>query len=402
MKKLFTLLVVIYPILSVYATPISKLSVADLLMSILFPFFLFNFFKVKNKITSTFILVGSFIYYILITLFLQIAIDTDVGILSTLRYALYLFCLILSFRYFDSKLGIKLLQVITLSMSVYVIFQFTTYIVFSITLPWSIPGFEVIDENFVLLKQSEYYLTYYRPTGVFLEPTHFAQYCVVYLIYMLFHNIRNKINLLKALVVTSAIVASGSSLGLIFIVFIWTIWFIRRQMHRFSPLILVCTALLLIIIVESLSNIDYFQNYITRLITDNGINGAAVGYRFNSVSVFFDKEIPIINWLIGFGRSSEDVYYTGIFYFLNANGIIGLLLFILICINAALRGNDFGKWLAITVLMLSIGSEFVCNFGILYYFAFIYSDLKTNITKETAGLKNYHIKHQLKYINDGS
>jgi len=336
------------------------------------PFFLIHFFSKKHKFNKKTAPVLFFIYYISVTLLIQLALHTDVGLLSTIRYVLFLVFLLLAFRYFDFKLGIKTLKITTLLISVYVIIQFLYFFILNRTLPWYIPFLKVMDNSFILKEQSEYYLTFYRPTGIFLEPTHFAQYCVVYLVYLLFSNIKEKIKVVEVLIITAAIIASGSSLGLIFIVFVFTLWFIVKQWNGISPIKLMVTLISVVIAIFMIFKLDYFQNTINRMITENGFNGAAVGYRFDSLSLFIQEDFSLLQWFIGSGRGSEEAYLTGIFYLLYTNGFLGLLLYFLICFSAMKNSDMFGKVMVISTLILSIGSEFVGNFGILFYFSFIY------------------------------
>ncbi|MGE5329460.1 MAG: hypothetical protein ACM3KR_08130 [Deltaproteobacteria bacterium] len=389
MKKLYTILVVMFPILSVYATPIPKLSAADMAMVLLLPIFIVGFLIKKNKIKSKVIPVTVFIFYILLTLLMQIALKENVSVLSTIRYVLYLIFLLLAFEYFIFQYGVKVLKIVTLSVSIYVIIQYLTYSLFSFTLPWCIEGLKVMDESFILMKQSEYYMTFYRPTGIFMEPTHFAQYCVVYLVYLLLYDVKQKLQLFNALLVTAAVIASGSSLGFIFLIIVWGIYYAKKQKYRFTPLKLTAAIFIIFIIASIIFRIDYFQQIVLRVVTDNGFNGEAVGYRFNSISIFQNQDIPIFNRVFGFGRSSSEVYLTGIFYFLYSNGIIGLLLYIWICIDAAIRSKDFGRWLVVIAFILSIGSEFICNFGILFYFSFVYALNKGQILSQQIELVRY-------------
>lgn len=113
---------------------------------------------------------------------------------STLRYSLFLVVVICFQDYFDFEQGIKLLGIITIVVSVYVILQYMSVHMIGRTLPWRIPGLPIMDNNFILKEQTSYYLAFYRPTGVFCEPTHYSQYCLIYPCYLLFaeENINRK------------------------------------------------------------------------------------------------------------------------------------------------------------------------------------------------------------------
>ncbi len=371
MKIIFSLIIVLFPILSVYESFIPMVSMADFLLIVTFPIITVHLLVNKLKIDKILLPIIVFAYYIFITMFIQIGLDYGVGILSTIRYLLYLVFLVYAIKYFDFQFAIKALRITTIGLSFYVFLQFLVFFFFSFTLPWRISLFNVMDYNFVLKEQTEFYLNFYRPTGLFMEPTHFAQYCAVYLIYLLFKNAITKVELIQALLITTAILVSGSSLGLLLIAFVWVIWFIRSQRARFSPLAIILVLAFTMALVL-LFNIEYFNNIVSRVFTSSGFNGTAVGYRFNSLSLFKEQDLSIVQWIIGSGRSTEDAYFTGIFYFLNANGIAGLALYLWLCMSIVLKNRGFIRWFVVSILLLSIGSEFVSNFGILFYFSFVY------------------------------
>ena len=374
MKKIFTIIIVFFPILSVYETFIPRLSYGDAILLLLFPVFIMRlmkngFIKINRSKSIIFI----FLLYLLVTFLIQIMLNTGVEFLSTIRYILYLFYLLISFENFDFEYGIKVIEKLTLIISVYVIIQFATYILFSRTLPWYISASSVIDQNFIIIESRDYYLTFYRPTGVFMEPTHFAQFTVVYLTYILLAQIDKKTEYFKALLVTFAVLASGSSLGLIFLIVVWGLWFILKQKNKFSATKIVLLVIAFALMIPLMFSIEYFENIISRMIVDKSFSGAAVGYRFSSLEYFKTADIPIINWLVGFGRGTEKKYFTGIFYFLANNGIIGLLIYLTIIIDTFIHYSKYGRWLTLIVFILSIGSEFIANFGVLFYLSFVFT-----------------------------
>lgn len=374
MKKIFTLVIVLLPILSIYETFVPNLSYGDAILIILFPIFLSRIIIRKHLILSkqkTPIVV--FLLYIFISFMLQIMLNTGVEVLSTFRYLLYLLYLLIAFDEFDFNYGIKALGKVTIAISVYVIVQFLYFYIFATTLPWYIFGTNVMDYGIIARENSDYYLTFYRPTGLFMEPTHFAQYVVVYLTFLLLFNFQEKPKIVSITIISIALLVSASSLGFIYLLLIWLLWFILKQKYKVSIKSILLTITLVFFLTQVIMSVEYFEKIITRVFVDKSFSGAAVGYRFNSLIFFKETDIPLVNWLIGFGRGTEKSYFTGVFYFLINNGIIGLLIYFWITMNAFFTNRGFFRWLTLIVFVLSIGSEFIANFGILYYYSFIYS-----------------------------
>lgn len=372
MNKVFTFLIIFFPIFSVYSSGFSNISVADLLMIILFPFFYLKVSKLKFNMNLPFFIIIIFILYLLLSSALLIFYGSNVGILSTIRYILYLIMLVFSFKLFNLQYGIKLLKYTTVIVSIIVIIQFTYFIIFGSTLPWYIPGLNIMDEKFILRESSEYYLTFYRPTGVFLEPTHFAQFAVVYLVYLLFNNSSEK-NYISLFLIIIAIICCGSSLGIVYLAFVGVFWLIKMFVYKISPIKIIIILIFLTIMISTITQVDYFMNSINRIFTSEGFNGVAVGYRFDSLNFFIDSQQSVINWVFGNGRSSEEIYFTGIFYFLFTNGILGTILYLLLIFVGLITYRGFKWWLLLSALFLSIGSEFIVNFGILFYLAFVFN-----------------------------
>lgn len=377
MKKLFTLLIVFFPILSIYVTFIPNLSIADLLLSIIvFPLITISIPK-KINIRKSLWPIYLFFFYILFTLLIQIFNSTGVGVFSTIRYLIYLLAIPLCFRFFDFRIGIKIINKVTNLVSIYVILQFVTFFFFSYILPWKIPGLPLVDPKFAEAGD-QFFFIFYRPTGIFLEPTHFAQFALVSLCYYFTQNIYDSGSIYKVILPTLGILASASSLGFFAIIILFGFWTWNKFVIKFNFTRLIILTSIILLALIYISQIDYFRFIFERVFGGEGESfGAAFGYRFNSVEYFLNTKLSILDWLIGKGRSSEDVYFTGLFYFLNANGIIGVIIYILLMIYIIKNSLHMGSTLLVLALLLSTGSEFVANFGILFYMAFAISEIKT-------------------------
>jgi len=377
LKRIITSIIVLFPILSVYETMITKVSYGDALLVMLFPFVLLYYVKKRViQVTHPTYIIGILFIYIFISFLFQLNMGTGVEILSTIRYLLYLFYLIIILDFFEFNYGVRVLEIVSIAVSLYVLVQFVYFFVFANTLPWHISFLKVIDQNFILLEQRDYFLDFYRPTGVFMEPTHFAQYVAVYLSYLLLYDLKNKISFIKSSIVTLAILACGSSLGLIFLMIVWLMWFILRKKSILSPFQTMLLLVSMFVFAQFIFSFDYFEKIVSRMITDGSFSGAAAGYRFNSLDFLKSADRTLLDWLIGTGRGTEQGYFTGVFYLLANNGILGVLIYLWLIVFTFINNNHFTKWFVIIVFILSIGSEFIVNFGILFYFSFIFSSSK--------------------------
>ncbi|MEM6190613.1 hypothetical protein [Shewanella scandinavica] len=368
-RTLFTWIIVLFPILAIYASPIAKVSIGDIALFLTLPVVCLRYFfgrkSVFSKVQFTVIL---FVLYIAVAFLIQIFSDFPVEFISTARYIFFLLVLIFGYDYFDSKSALKYITAISVVLSVWVMFQFISFYFFTIIIPWNIPFLPVIDNKFIEVVNEPYFLQYYRPTGVFYEPTHFVQYTLIALIAnVVVPSFRSAS---KRFILIMAIIMSASSLGLIalILVFLYKVFIVDGL--KISPIYILLFLALLIVITPLLSSIEYFSFIVTRVIdVESGGLGPAFGYRFDSLKELFTNT-DIIKWLFGTGRGSEDAYFTGIFYLLNSIGLIGLILYFAIIVCIVRKSNQFGKMLAIIVFLLSFGSEIVANYGLLFYIPF--------------------------------
>lgn len=387
MIKLFTGLIIMFPILSVYSTSINSLSVADFLLILCLPIMTIKYIRGGYKLVKRIIPISIFLYYIVFTMLIQILFSTNVSIISTIRFCIYIYALIIGRSIFDINYALKLLKITTITISIYVIIQFLFFKVFNTTLPWRVPGLRVMDESFILKESGIYYYKFYRPTGIFLEPTHLVQYLFVYLIYGLFRIEKyKKLDWIINMLIGIAIVLSGSSLGMIallIILIIWCIYKVDVKKTKWKSLLLIISSfLILIIIIPIIIKLPYIEKIFTRVIGENGLNGAAMGYRFNSLSILFQENITTLFRMIGYGRGTNTVYFTAIPYLIYCNGILGVLIYLWINVNGIIYIKGYKKILLIVVFIISIGSEMIINFGVLFYYIIIFDGYKKNNIKD--------------------
>ena len=299
----------------------------------------------------------------------------DASVFSTLRYSLFIISVICLRDLFDFEYGIKVLGYVTVAVSTYVVLQYLSAHYMGRTLPWRIPGLPIMDNNFVAKEQTSYYMTFYRPSGIFYEPTHYAQYCLIYPCYLLFadENMRDKKKWIYIVIIGCGIICSGSSAGLLMIAGIFGFYYMKYICKGKINAQLIILTTIIIIGCFYLINTPELYKIVSKLIAEDGSNvSVSVGYRFNSVINIFSNNRSIFEILFGSGRGSQTEYYTAIFYVIYAHGFVGLVLFLNIFIQVRKQiSTDFQKVSLWIILIMTIGSEMIVNFGIMTYFVYI-------------------------------
>ena len=112
LNKLFTLLMVIFPILSIYNSGILTLTIADIVLIVLIPFLVIDIIKKGKKIKiSKFLFVITLIIIIQLLMYFLFDLLNLEAVMTTIRIILYYgTCSIFVKEYFDYELGIKYLK----------------------------------------------------------------------------------------------------------------------------------------------------------------------------------------------------------------------------------------------------------------------------------------------------
>ncbi len=380
MKVFYTLLIILFPVLSVYQGPVARLSIADALLVAVFPVLILSLIH-AHAVTWAKKEMAALVYagYIAVTYVVVVAGSADANLASTFRYVLYLVSLLFAKHFFDFKLGIRALGVATNVISLYLVAQFLAFSLFSVILPWNIPGLQPMDEAFLALPDVDpFYWEFYRPTGLFLEPTHYAQFSIVYVLYCLSKLGSPDFRLRPMLFPVAGMICSGSSIAAICLLFALIYWLSVSYRRRLVAALAYAGALVVLALV--LAQIPYFQSVVVRLLpTEGGWLGPAMVYRFNSVFGLFAGELTGPDWLFGKGRGTETEYYTALFYVLRAHGLVGLALFTTMLLGYLGAAGRMGRSLVYLLFLLLIGSELMVNFGVLWYLTIVAAESQNGV-----------------------
>lgn len=373
--KHFTILIVVYPILSLYSlmgTPVSlsNILLIGVLMSVLLNQKRSN--HIENQCSSFFPYYVYIIIHLLFILLLKEKINYVDTIGSTLRYLLNLTPLVFFARgYFDYKLGLKVYRSICLISVYYAVTQFVLHYAFGFYLPGYIntPLFPIINHQISEFEDNmiKSWFTVFRPRSFFAEPAHFAEYILGYYTMCLFGECDNQKQRKKdIIIILIGVFISLSSTGILTAFLLLFAYFFIKLRTGISKKSFALILTLIPLVLMVLFNTDSYNYFMDRFKT-------SAGYRFRS-----EETLPNFTTLsVIFGESmgyKAGFYMTGFLRLFAYFGIVGLILF-LIGVIRTIKSNKSVKLISIVLvfLFLNIGTELLFQSILMPYLGFIIS-----------------------------
>ena len=394
---MFTISIVLMPILNSYVSPIRVLGLGEFLLILILPIMLI--YIIINNIRFYFseywlyIIYGIFSTYFVVLLNKISFSEVNNRLFRNIFYAFIIF--VLGQIFFDFELGSKIYKYVVLLACIFLILQLLSYILFDVIIPWKLPG---IDFN-INISMEEYfnkYKTSYRPTSFFTEPAHFVQYCTPYLAIILFKKIKlTKLDFMLSFFITIIILTSTSVNGFIFILVIWGLWsfynlFIYNK--RKNALFIFLSIYILPIVLFGLYNfIDGFKTIIDRIV--NITNDISSIIRLVNGFIIF-SQLDLLYKFIGIGFGSYDEfkelypitllhetkveYMSSLSYLLVSSGILGFIFYLLFMLLLFKRSNILGKVLIILSFFMFFSSSIYSSPMFALLFVFVLSSKKNN------------------------
>lgn len=362
LKKAYTSLLILYPILCIYSLFGSPIMLPDFLMILLLAFITLRACFTKSLALETSFLPWTIyiIIHMLATLLLRNISDTNDFIGSTLRYLIYFFAILLGAKnYFDVEYAIKLYKYVCIISTAFLILQTIVVALFG----YYIKGY--LDISFLPILRSDLYgfgtnvsqYAIFRPRSLFGEPAHYGTYICGYLAISLFRN--GKKELPVQLFLSFGALLSMSSTAILMTIGIWMIYvffnFPRKVSHH-----TLLVALFIPIVFSIIISTTYFQNFIYRLFATNNAENRFGGYGY-ILKYFGGKVAPL---LFGFGNGGlqfDGVYLAGYGRLLVYYGLVGVCIFAANMIWVFYKRKKWQRILLIVLLVLQIGTE--CFFG---------------------------------------
>lgn len=374
LSKYFTVLIIAYPILSLYSVMGSPVSLSNILLVVALIGLFLNTTRnsYHNKASNSFFL--PFYVYIIMHLLLILLIKDNINYVdtigSTLRFLLNLTPLVFFVGgYFDYKLGIKVYRTFCLISVYYALTQFILHYALGLYLPGyiSTPVFPVINHQISEFEDNmmKSWFTVFRPRSFFAEPAHFAEYILGYYTLCLFGECDNPKQRRKDIItVLVGIVISLSSTGILTAFALLLVFFmlkLRKGFSKQSFAIVITLIPVALIVLFNTSLPNYFMNRFE----------ISAGYRFRS-----EETLPnFTTFSVIFGESmgyKAGFYMTGFLRLFAYFGILGIILFF-IGILKTIKNNKsiMLRSLVVVFLILNIGTELLFQSILLPYFAII-------------------------------
>lgn len=369
LRNIFTFIVVIFPIFSIYGIGLGSFTLADLCLFLVIVPLSYSFCQKRRgrKIIALPFLFYSF--YILIASFFIIAFSFNQGemILRTLRYVFYTFIIALFVKKnFDMYFAEKVYIGISIFSVAFIILQTVLFSLNGHYIPGYLPYLPVLRTELI-----DYSLNIgldggdIRPRSIFGEPAHFSQYIVGCLIIVLFSQRYFSYRYTVALFLSLGILLSISSTGIICMLFIWVIFSLRvmtknNKFLLYFPLVIFMSFILYIT--------PFFQMFLDRMESGHSSAGRFSGYNYLFNEVIFD----VSEFMWGHGMEKTfDQYLPGfanIYWFF---GIVGLMLFISALLSSWKFFTKKQKLLTIIFIVLNLGTEVALGPFLLLYMSFI-------------------------------
>lgn len=361
-KQLYSIIIALLPVISFYRVPFLGFGMATFFAGITIPYVLYVLLNGEKVPVIVFSLAVWMLYFIVRsydsfqTVFLLIVVLLHVW--GALKGSTDIQC----FR--------KTIEIISVAMTFFVLLQTVVYYTAHIKLMFLIKDF--------VLPDNQYYVTrvttgLYRPSALFLEPSHYTQYVCFGMLSALFPY-DNKPKMLKAFWIAFGclLTTSGMGIALCCCVFGWYLLFNKNPKERkiITIFIWLLTGL---VVFAVLMQIGMFKSAVQRIF------GKVDGY--NAIwgrTLFWDSYIGSLSGkelLIGRGVNNlPEGYMTGLMSIIYQYGYVGLGLLLCLLLAIAIWGKDN---YSICCSIIYAGLLFIANntgfLSFIFYFVMIAS-----------------------------
>lgn len=364
--KLFSAYVVLIPILQYYNSPIPAFNLATLL-AMLFGVFFFVFrLKEKAVIRKKSFQAPAWIYIlfitgnVIITSFLyRYEFSWDNNKAYVRLFVLFLTIIVLGNRYFNFDYALKALERILTISGIAIIINVIFFTAFH-------ADFKLVIRP--LLSDTISVGTSIRSGGMYMEPAHYAQSAILYLICYIFSDKKRLFLSKKSFyMIIAGILFSTSGQGYAMLAFVYAVWLVYSTFISNSSMqkkiLVVGSVLAVAIAIVLMYHLSFVQYAVSRIIDDEGnIGGRALSGRTWTNYKFY--LLPDIQryFGVGFGHIKQVTsgYVNSMYSYLIQCGYPSLALFIIMGIYYFVHGD----------LPMRIHLIF---FAVMYYFSGIAS-----------------------------
>lgn len=366
-NKMYNLYIVLLPIISFYRVPFMNFGWGIFLLFVFFPYIVAVL--IKKKVRRLDITVIVYFSYLMIR-----SID---NIQSVILYCLVLLNIFAASETIDiGKIYAWFINVSIIASAI-ILIQKSLYLIgvdvsFTVN-QWLLSDFSEVN---TLLNQG----TLVRTSGIFMEPSHFAQYVIVGFTILLFE--KEKINRenykIKIIIIFLGVIVSTSGLGILSLGVILGIYFLFCK-HNYNTSFIV-RLLVFIVIVPVLYfvilKIPIINLSITRVFGTVDSYNAIAGR-----SVYTDLYLSMLHGFelfFGVGYQEIEVYLTGAMTLIYRFGIVGICSFIIMMGKLSLKQNRSQRMIALYYMVIIFGANVVGFLNYLFYLVYICGGKKSN------------------------
>lgn len=381
-KKVYTIFIVLLPLLSVYASGLPGFTMGDIILFIFFSYRLWNGIRNRNLSMSTKMLPIMFLVVVIpvitiISLFVQTQIDSYSIIIRIVRRCFYYVCVVIaSGEWFDANYAKKAIIVVGKIGAIYLFLQYIAFYGGNIVLHGYLPFLPVYHDSYTQLDYQHLYSNMFRPTSFLLEPAHFARYVSIPLVFLIYDK-QQRDKWIWSFVLSAAIVASTSGTGTICVVLIWGIWIINNLESAIktgkirTKYIVVFFFIAVALMILSGDNI--VQSTINRISSTDLMDiNTAGGARFRGYLQYF--QLPPFNLIFGMGYGSTPntslvTWFSGASYMLYGCGILGFLICIYVFIRLFFNSINLDQKVLCLVffLLFFVDDCFMSHVSVLFF-----------------------------------
>lgn len=374
-SRIVTILLVLYPMISVYNSPVGTLCLADTMLIMVLPLAIIKLFSVKyvriNKILlffTVFVIANFVIVMITIT-------QEPLRILrNQAHFALVLTILtIIVPNFFDGAFGIKLLCYSSYISSVYLLLQIGCNHIFNVYLKAHVSFLQAnISEN-----------GHIRPFAFFSEPATFGFYNAVGLATILMiRPFEEKKNKVIAMITSLAMLLSLSTTAVALLVIIW-IWYLfksgklcgKNQTIKKSTILIILIMVILFIIADSKIHIIAFIYEHVVPVEGQKMAGGVSGRLGNIKSIGVDYSISQLSKIIGLGMIDLKAFIPGIARVYVYFGYIGCGVVGCIFLMLFQSAGSYGKLLLLLAISNSFFADSIFGLAMFGYIQYVICDV---------------------------
>lgn len=381
MKKIYTILIVILPILSIYKSGIPSIDIGTLSLIVMFILLV-----ITGKVKSRFYFPkewGLYLIYIIFNMLIIYPIvmhyqENSSIILRMSKYILYV-CIYLYCacnEIFDLEYALKIYKRVCIFAITFICIQSILHYIIGIDINGVIYKLIMLDSYAERATITTHVV--YRPTSIFLEPSHYFDYTMMFLIISLFKNreIRSK-DFFAAIYVSIGMIVSTSGQAVLYSIIIWGIWVIRliygKNRKKIIYIITIIPTMIIAFVV--LYKTSFVQSILERIFNKNVVGGNAVDARAIGFEYFNDQEL--FNKIFGNGYgNTPDVFFSSMSFNLFCLGILGTIFVVYIYLKCFKKTSiPYIKVLIFILFIVSIGNTTFMSVSAAFFFSFIYASI---------------------------